>query len=179
MGIANHLLTNYELIKNRDELRKVKKKIPFQVYRNYEPISYEIYKKEYSIIPYYKHDVYNIKIDVRNFNKNDTVQISFINKSSFKRYDSDENTVMLDYQDSNNYYAIIGYVKEDSLINECYGVYDIRKDGIYYSIDSNPKESLDYELSHIINVWIVYIDKTAIDNVSNDDISEYVYDKLA
>ena len=47
MGIANHLLTNYELIKNRDELRKVKKQIPFQVYRNYEPISYEIYKKEY------------------------------------------------------------------------------------------------------------------------------------
>ena len=179
MGIANHLLTNFELVKNKDELRQIKKQIPFQVYRNYDSITYEIYKKEYSLIPYYKYDVYNIRIDVKNFNINDTIQISFTNTPSFKRYDSDENTVMIDYQDNKDYYAIIGYDKEDSLINECYGIYDIRKDGIYYSIDLNPKEHLDYELAHVINVWIVHIDKSILKNVSNDSISECVFNKLA
>lgn len=177
MGIANHLLTNFELIKNRDEIRKIKKEIPLQVYRNYESIPYEIYKKEYSIIPYHKHNVYNIRIDVKNYNVKDTIQFSFINTPTFSRYDSDENTIMLDSQNNKDYYAIIGYDSEEKMF-ECYGIYDIRKDGLYYSVDLNPKEHLDYELEHVINVWIIHIDKTKLENASNEYISECVFDKL-
>lgn len=175
-------LESFDEITDIEEIKKVVDIFDLQVLRNELPTNYKLYKKEMNIFPDVISNVYNIRIETRDFKINDIVKINCNNANKFEYVDSDEIGIMIDSHDKNNYFAIVGYDSEyDGHHKEFYGqdkhsfgIYDTTNKSFEYIIVEDPKKHLDFMLKHIINVWIIYIDMSQLKNISYDEISEKV-----
>lgn len=175
-------IESFDEITDNEEIKKVIDIFDLQVLRNELPTNYKLYKKEMNIISDVVTNVYNIRIETKDFKINDIVKINCNKANKFEYVDSDEIGVMIDSHDKNNYYAIVGYDSEyDGHHKEFYvqnkhsfGIYDTTNKSFEYIIVEDPNKYLDFMLKHIINVWIVYIDMSKLKNISYDEISEKV-----
>ncbi len=107
MAIARHLLEGFKKV-SFEESELFEQDFGLKTLIRGIPISCDICKKKYEICNK-NITVYNLKLDIKNFVKCDTISFKFDNNLKFEFYDSDENTFMYTSEDENNYYAFIGY----------------------------------------------------------------------
>lgn len=184
MAIAKHLMEHFKKVSFEEE-KEIIKDLNLKIYINKHIIGAFIGKKKYDI---YNRNiyVYNIKFDIKNFSKGDIISFELGDNIKFEFYDSDENTYMYTSEDENNYYSFIGYDTEynwgnSEFVNDSYPYAfagDVNSNAFEYYIINNPKELSDYEVDHIINVWIVRINKNDYKKTDREKIYDDIFMKL-
>lgn len=170
MGIANHLIENFKKL-SYDDNKNFIKESKLEIFVNKNNISGDVSKKKYNICDK-NINVYNVKVDIKSFSRGDTISFKIGDNIVFEFYDSDENTYMYISEDKNNYYTFIGYDTDynwanSKFINEDYSYAftgDVEKNKFEYMLVNNPKDFLEYEIDHVINIWIVIVNKESIIN---------------
>ena len=169
----------------KDYKKVVNEKLEISTYLNDNFINSEISKKTYNV--YNRElDVYNIKVNIDAYAKNDIISFIVGKNIIFKPYDSDECTYMYTSEDDTNYYIVIGYDTDyfwntNEFINEKYPyalIEEIKENKFEYSLLD---ESINYPNSdyyHNINLWLIKINKEEFKDIDREEIYEYISLKL-
>ena len=184
MAISKHLLENFKKVSSEEE-KEIIKDLNLKVCINKNIIGAFIGKKKYDIDNKNLY-VYNIKFDIKHFTKDDVISFNIGDNIKFEYYDSDENTYMYTSEDENYYYAFIGYDTDynwgnSEFINDSYSYAftgDVNSNSFEYYIINNPKEYSNYEVDHVINVWIVRINKNNYKKFDKEKIYNDIFLKL-
>lgn len=180
MAYMKPYLDSFIEVTDKAEKNNVIEEFDLVVLKNESPFEYNLYKREFNIFPHIISVAYNIRIETKDLNIDDRIKINCSKALKFDSYDSDENTEMIESHKDNDYYAMVVYDSEYNRgdfyggVEYSYAIWGSNSKGYEYCIVRNPKEHLEFDLEHIINVWIIHIDKTKLKDFSDNEISESV-----
>ncbi len=184
MGISKQLLENYKTIEKKCKYFNT----PFGkliVKINNINVPFTLSKKKYTLKNIEKKeigvDVFRIELETNGLKMNDIINIKFEEERRLEYYAADENILMISEMNNGLLLAVIAYDSEFNyndmeFYNGNYYSYALKKindNGVEYEVLSNPKEHLNFNEGHIINVWIMW---TSDNNFYN--ANEELFNKL-